>query len=117
MHWPSSSRAGVFARVWAFTGLLLVAAATPAMGQQPEGVKVLIGFARQPGPAEEALVRAAGGRIKYSYGSSLNPGGTVEAAFDNSAAAGVLHVAAAGNSGNPKARGIMWVGPPGTTRL
>ena len=67
MHWPSSSRAGVFARVWAFTGLLLVAAATPAMGQQPEGVKVLIGFARQPGPAEEALVRAAGGRIKYTY--------------------------------------------------
>ena len=40
-----------------------------------------------------------------SYGSSLNPGGMVKAAFDNSAAAGILHVAAAGNSGNPKGKG------------
>ena len=40
-----------------------------------------------------------------SYGSSLNPGGTVKAAFDNSAAAGILHVAAAGNSGNPRGKG------------
>jgi len=40
-----------------------------------------------------------------SYGSSRNPGGTVEAAFDNSAAAGVLHIAAAGNSGTPKGKG------------
>ncbi|MEE9299299.1 MAG: S8 family serine peptidase [Acidimicrobiia bacterium] len=40
-----------------------------------------------------------------SYGSSLNPGGTVKAAFDNSAAAGVIHVAAAGNSGNPRGKG------------
>ena len=40
-----------------------------------------------------------------SYGSSLNPGGTVQAAFDNSSAAGVLHVAAAGNTGNPKGKG------------
>jgi len=40
-----------------------------------------------------------------SYGSSLNPGGMVRAAFDNSAAAGILHVAAAGNSGNPKGKG------------
>jgi len=36
-----------------------------------------------------------------SYGSSGDPGDTVKAAFDNSASAGVLHVAAAGNSGNP----------------
>ncbi len=45
-----------------------------------------------------------------SYGSSLNPGGTVKAAFDNSAAAGVLHVASAGNSGNPKGKGnnVVW---------
>jgi len=34
-----------------------------------------------------------------SYGSSSNPGSTVQAAFDNSYAAGVLHVASAGNSG------------------
>ena len=36
-----------------------------------------------------------------SYGSSGNPGKTVKAAFDNAEAAGILHVAAAGNSGNP----------------
>ena len=40
-----------------------------------------------------------------SYGSSLNPGSTVKAAFDNSSAAGILHVAAAGNSGNPRGKG------------
>ena len=40
-----------------------------------------------------------------SYGASQNPGGIVQAAFDKSAAAGVLHVAAAGNSGNPKGKG------------
>ncbi|MDP2676163.1 MAG: S8 family peptidase [bacterium] len=36
-----------------------------------------------------------------SYGSGSDPGSTVKAAFDNSAAAGILHIAAAGNSGNP----------------
>ena len=41
-----------------------------------------------------------------SYGSSKNPGGTVQAAFDNAVAdAGILHVASAGNSGNPKGKG------------
>jgi subtilisin len=35
-----------------------------------------------------------------SYGSNTDPGSTVKAAFDNSAAAGILHIAAAGNSGN-----------------
>ena len=35
--------------------------------QQPNLVPVLIGFNRQPGPAQEALVRGAGGRIKYTY--------------------------------------------------
>jgi len=39
----------------------------PALGQQPERVKVLIGFTRQPGPAEQALVHRAGGTIKYTY--------------------------------------------------
>jgi hypothetical protein len=34
-----------------------------------------------------------------SYGGSTDPGSIVKAAFDNSYAAGVLHVAAAGNSG------------------
>jgi subtilisin len=35
-----------------------------------------------------------------SYGSGQNPGTTVRDAFANSAAVGILHVAAAGNSGN-----------------
>ncbi len=34
-----------------------------------------------------------------SYGASTDPGSTVKAAFDNAAAAGVIHVASAGNSG------------------
>jgi hypothetical protein len=40
---------------------------TPVSAQQPNMVPVLIGFNRQPGPAHEALVRAAGGRIKHTY--------------------------------------------------
>lgn len=40
-----------------------------------------------------------------SYGSGSDPGSTVKAAFDNAAAAGVLHIAAAGNSGNPPGKG------------
>lgn len=50
-------------------GLLLGSVATigAVAGQQPEKVKVLIGFARQPGPAEEALVRGVGGTIRYTY--------------------------------------------------
>lgn len=35
-----------------------------------------------------------------SYGSSTNPGTTVQQAFDNAYNAGLLHLAAAGNSGN-----------------
>ena len=38
--------------------------ASPVAAQPPEMVQVLIGFDRQPGPAEEALVRWAGGDIK-----------------------------------------------------
>ena len=54
------------------TRILLVAVlsgllASPAWGQQPERVKVLIAFGRQPGPAEEALVRGMGGSVKYTY--------------------------------------------------
>jgi len=41
--------------------------ASPAAAQPPEMVKVLIGFDRQPGPAEEGIVRGAGGGIKYTY--------------------------------------------------
>lgn len=40
-----------------------------------------------------------------SYGSSRDPGSIVKAAFDNAADAGVLHIAAAGNSGSPKGKG------------
>jgi subtilisin len=42
---------------------------------------------------------AEGGIItSNSYGSSQDPGSLVKAAFDNAAAAGILHVAAAGNA-------------------
>jgi subtilisin len=40
-----------------------------------------------------------------SYGSSRDPGSIVAAAFANSAAAGVLHIASAGNSGKPSGKG------------
>jgi subtilisin len=40
-----------------------------------------------------------------SYGSGSNPGTIVQNAFDNSAAAGVLHIAAAGNAGTPGGKG------------
>lgn len=40
-----------------------------------------------------------------SYGSSGDPGVTVKAAFNNAYTAGVLHVAAAGNAGNPLGKG------------
>ena len=40
---------------------------TPAWGQPPERVKVLIGFSHRSGRAEQALVRRAGGTIKYAY--------------------------------------------------
>ena len=54
------------------TRILLVAIlsglmAGPALGQQPERVKLLIAFGRRPGPAEEALVRGMGGSVKYTY--------------------------------------------------
>lgn len=41
----------------------------------------------------------------HSYGSGGNPGSAVETAFVNAAAAGVLNIAAAGNSGHPSGRG------------
>ena len=41
----------------------------------------------------------------HSYGSSLDPGTLVAQAFANSAAAGLLHVAAAGNTGNCRGTG------------
>lgn len=40
-----------------------------------------------------------------SYGSSQNPGTIVEQAFNNAAAAGVFHVAAAGNTGRCNGKG------------
>lgn len=40
-----------------------------------------------------------------SYGSGQNPGGVVEAAFNNAEAAGLFHAAAAGNSGNCGGKG------------
>jgi subtilisin len=60
-------------RVFAVSALALLVVilsglmVSPALGQQPERVKVLIGFTHQPGPDEEALVRGVGGSIKYTY--------------------------------------------------
>jgi subtilisin len=40
-----------------------------------------------------------------SYGSSQDPGTIVQQAYDNAAAAGILHIAAAGNTGTVSGRG------------
>lgn len=43
--------------------------------------------------------------VNLSLGSSQDPGSTVKAAFDNAEAAGLVIVAAGGNSGNPRGNG------------
>ena len=43
--------------------------------------------------------------VNLSLGSSQNPGSTVKAAFDNAEAAGLVIVAAGGNSGTPNGKG------------
>lgn len=41
---------------------------TPEKGGTPDGlIKVLIGFKEKPGPAQQALVKGVGGKIKYTY--------------------------------------------------
>lgn len=57
-----SSTAGI-----AVVLVVLLALAIPVSAQQPGRINVLIGFAQKPGAAEQALVRAHGGRIKYTY--------------------------------------------------
>ena len=54
--------ASITVLIW---GSMITAASSWA--QQPNRVSMLIGFHRQPGPAEEALVRRAGGSLKYTY--------------------------------------------------
>lgn len=45
-----------------------IAEAAQDSGEVPAGrVKVLIGFDKKPGPAEQALVKGARGKIKYNY--------------------------------------------------
>ena len=61
-----------------------------------------------------ALERAVANGVQVtnnSYGSSGDPGETVKDAFDNAYTAGVLHAAAAGNSGNPPGRGDNCIYP------
>jgi subtilisin len=67
-----------------------------AAGQGPARVNVLIGFTQQPGPDEEALVRQAGGAIKYTY--DLVP--AIAASVPESAIDGLLK--------NPK---VTWIEP------
>lgn len=57
---------GGFVGVLAFI-LLAGIFVTPDVYATPENVKVLIAFTRQPGTPEQALVRGAGGIIKYTY--------------------------------------------------
>ncbi|MEO5926207.1 MAG: S8 family serine peptidase [Bryobacteraceae bacterium] len=59
--------------------------------------------------ALQECVNVGGKVTNNSYGSSTDPGSTVKAAFDNAAAAGVTHIASAGNSG----AGTNTVGFPG----
>ena len=41
---------------------------SPEKGGPPDGlVKVLIGFKEKPGPAQQAMVKGLGGKIKYTY--------------------------------------------------
>jgi len=48
--------------------ILLAGPAAPhALAQPTARVSVLIAFTKQPGPAEQALVRGVGGEIKYTY--------------------------------------------------
>ncbi|MGC9468834.1 MAG: S8 family serine peptidase [Anaerolineae bacterium] len=49
--------------------LLAIGSLAPPLvvGQQLERVRVLIAFKSRPGPAEEALVRRAGGQLRYTY--------------------------------------------------
>jgi subtilisin len=56
-----------FATAILLTAVMSASMSAPASGQPPQRVKVLIGFSHQPGPAEQALVRRAGGTIKYTY--------------------------------------------------
>jgi hypothetical protein len=58
-----SATASCILLVAILSGLL----ASPAWGQQPKTVKVLIAFGRQPGPAEQALVRGMGGSVKFTF--------------------------------------------------
>lgn len=47
--------------------LLQSSASVAAQGQAPDRVNVLITFRQTPGPAEQALVRGAGGDVRHSY--------------------------------------------------
>jgi hypothetical protein len=61
-----------------------------------------------------ALQRAVADGVRItnnSYGSSGDPGSTVRAAFDNASNAGMLHIAAAGNSGNGRGTGSNCIYP------
>jgi len=55
------------ARVVVLVAALSAFIVSPALGQRPARVKVLIGFTHQPGPAEQVLVHRAGGTIRYTY--------------------------------------------------
>ena len=62
----NSKRLGVIAAM--AVAMLFGGSALPATTAQAAArVPVLIAFDRQPGPAEDGLVRGAGGAVKYTY--------------------------------------------------
>ena len=78
--------------------MLITSSLTPSAvaGHQPEHVRVLIAFAGPPGAAEQALVRRAGGQVRYTYG------------IVNAIAAGMPEAAIEGIS---RHRGVLRVEP------
>lgn len=58
---------GVIGTLLVIVALLSGLVATPVLAEPVVKVKVLLGFHKQPGPVEEALVRGAGGEIKYTF--------------------------------------------------
>ena len=79
----------LWAWLWMFLAALLVfnLAISSAWAQPVVRVNVLIAFNRQPGPPEQALVRRAGGDIKYTY--SLVP--AIAASLPEAAIEGLRH--------------------------
>jgi len=87
MIFRNLGRRHLFLFVLATAGMLGIVqqSSTTAAAQGPDRVNVLITFASTPGPAEQALVQAAGGQIRHMY--HLVPG--MAASLPSAAVAGL----------------------------